>query len=231
MKMTLQRGVWMLFACSIVLTGVGRAEIASLDEMERVCKNWLAYVVREQGDWAGVTDPMITDVHQLTDRGRILGRIFDIYPTGFIAIPIIKELPPIKAYSDVTQIDLSRKGGLPQLLRETLGRSTQIFIDKYGSLEQTRSRHETTIFGWEHYDAWERHLGSQEEYLEYIANNQHRFETVGPLLGEMRWRQGPPFNNFCPVGSTGQRCPPGCITITVAQIMKYYNWPPHSFGE
>ncbi len=52
--------------------------------------------------------------------------------------------------------------------------------------------------------------------------------AVPPLLGNIKWDQGAPYNNFCPVintPNTGDRAAVGCVATAMAQLMKYYNWP------
>jgi len=58
--------------------------------------------------------------------------------------------------------------------------------------------------------------------------------AVPPLLGNIKWDQGAPFNNFCPVintPNTGDRAAVGCVATAMAQVMKYYNWPVTGTGS
>ena len=51
--------------------------------------------------------------------------------------------------------------------------------------------------------------------------------AVSPLLGEIAWGQGSPYNDFCP-GDDNESCysyPAGCVATAMAQIMKYYRYP------
>lgn len=47
---------------------------------------------------------------------------------------------------------------------------------------------------------------------------------VPPLLGELRWGQGTPYNVALP-SKEGKRVIVGCVPLTMAMIMKYHNWP------
>lgn len=50
--------------------------------------------------------------------------------------------------------------------------------------------------------------------------------TVNPLLGNIKWNQGDPFNLLCPFDVTeNERTVTGCVATAVAQIMNYYKWP------
>ena len=50
--------------------------------------------------------------------------------------------------------------------------------------------------------------------------------VVSPLLDSIKWGQENPFNLLCPYDSRTQRnSVTGCVATTMAQLMKYYEWP------
>ncbi|MEI6753128.1 MAG: thiol protease/hemagglutinin PrtT [Paludibacter sp.] len=57
--------------------------------------------------------------------------------------------------------------------------------------------------------------------------------SVAPLLGDIKWNQGSPYNNLCPFapGSTTTRCVTGCVATAMAQVMGYYKWPVSGIGS
>ena len=73
------------------------ASVASSEEMELVCRNWLSQVVYDKGDWAGEINPDISKAEELVQDGQVLGRCFAIAPIGYVLVPVLKELPSIKA--------------------------------------------------------------------------------------------------------------------------------------
>ena len=54
-------------------------------------------------------------------------------------------------------------------------------------------------------------------------------EQVGPLL-TTEWGQDKPFNNKCPEWE-GERCITGCVAVTTAQAMRYYQYPDSAKGN
>jgi len=56
--------------------------------------------------------------------------------------------------------------------------------------------------------------------------------SVSPLLGGIKWDQGSPYNNLCPIinDSTSERAATGCVATAMAQVMKYYSWPVSGTG-
>jgi hypothetical protein len=63
-----------------------------------------------------------------------------------------------------------------------------------------------------------------------------RAYTTGTVLMTTKWNQWAPYNNMCPIISVnlsdpyGGRAPTGCVATSVAQIMKYHNWPAQGTG-
>lgn len=58
-------------------------------------------------------------------------------------------------------------------------------------------------------------------------------ESVSPLLGNIKWNQGSPYNQLCPVinNTTGEKAVVGCVATGMAQVMKYYQWPVQGIGS
>lgn len=48
--------------------------------------------------------------------------------------------------------------------------------------------------------------------------------TVSPLLGDIAWDQGTPYNNQCPTFTNGQALT-GCVATAMAQVIRYYQFP------
>ena len=52
---------------------------------------------------------------------------------------------------------------------------------------------------------------------------------AGPLM-TTTWGQSPLYNDLCPE-FYGVRCEAGCVATSMAQIMKYWNWPDVGVGQ
>lgn len=69
---------------------------------------------------------------------------------------------------------------------------------------------------------------SWTNYIDNIPTAKQRSSTttsVAPLLSTI-WNQSPLYNDSCPGGSVT-----GCVATTMAQIMKYWNYPAHGMGS
>ncbi len=219
-----------------------RAERATLQEMELVCQNWLSYMVHQKGAWAGEVDPQIVNVDQIFEDGTLVGRCFSIAPNGFAVVPILKELPPIKAYSEGCRLSVNDEGGLALLLREVLLDRVRLFTRVYGSLDAVQPQIGDVLLGRGHRALWEQFSKSKQDFEADLAQGKFGLLTeAGPLL-TTSWHQYGPYNGMCPAGD--QSCivcpngkPPtfpckvGCVATATAQILRYWSWPPSGTGS
>lgn len=219
-----------LFLIGFFGAAPARAEKVSAAEMEQACQNWLKYVVINSGSWAGSNSPqIINDKPIYSDEGILVGRCFNIDPVGFVVVPVLRELPPIKAYSDENNLDIDAHDGMAAMLREILNDKSKMYRDFYGSLDAKQPRQGKKLIDPDHRDQWDIFAQPTQDFNSTLEGNSSMrdVQSVGPLL-TTTWHQGYPYNNFCPIGDGG-RCVVGCVATASAQIMWYWQWPP--FGE
>lgn len=140
------------------------AERATLEETEQVCRNWLSYMVFQRGAWGGDTKPEIVEEKEIVDEDKVLAWCFSIAPRGYIAVPILKELPPIMAYSEEYRLDVDQREGFPQLLREVLLDRLGRYVKIYGSLDAVQPPTGDVLLGRGHKAEWNRFLKSNQEF-------------------------------------------------------------------
>lgn len=76
---------------------------------------------------------------------------------------------------------------------------------------------------------WRNTISYHNKRLVNRSQNDGR-EPIDPLLST-KWGQDFPFNNYCPTDCQGKKCPIGCVTTAIAQIMNYWEWPQKGYGE
>ena len=205
------------------------AELATGQEMEQVCKNWLSYISYQKGDWAGETNPEIISVDNIEVDGRLLGRCYSISPIGYVIVPVMKDLSPIKAYSLENNLDIYETDGVAALLRDVLSNRAEVFEEYYGDISAVQTDKEERLFGSSQRLLWDKYTEAEVEFRGGLAkNNKDGDVQVGPLL-TTAWHQGGPFYNYCPYGDGG-RCVVGCVATAAAQIQWYHQWPPAGFN-
>jgi hypothetical protein len=57
--------------------------------------------------------------------------------------------------------------------------------------------------------------------------------AISPLLGSIKWDQGSPYNDLCPVVDSinGGKAVTGCVATGMAQVMRYHKWPVQGTGS
>lgn len=83
------------------------------------------------------------------------------------------------------------------------------------------------ILGWlELYNAAYAQLGNAEKTVTEpkLLTKTNFPASVSPLLGNICWDQGEPYNNTCPLYK-GERCVTGCVATAMAMILKYHEYP------
>lgn len=214
-------GVWLLII-PLVFNSVASATVATEQEMETVCKNWLKLIVYDDGAWSGSENPIISSVEPLIINDTLVGRVFYIEPSGFIVVPVLKEMNPIMAYSTKSTLDLERSDGLAKLIKDELRFKTDVFKVQFGGLDIKQSESGRVIFPETNRKLWDRYLLGNEKFSESVKIGE-RSQTI-PLLTTL-WDQDEPYNHQCPLGYFVERTAAGCVPIAMAQIMKYNEWP------
>ena len=221
-----------LLAVALVsVSGVETAfcELATETEARIVAENWLSLVVHEIGGWDGTATPRLGDGQEIIVGGTPLGWAYAVEPRGHVLVPALKELPPVKSYSDECDLDVTETSGYPLLVREVLESRARTFTKLYGALD-AKAPSGGRAPGSRARAVWERLSVDPASFLSSLESEGERDRTqVGPLLTSS-WHQSAPYNNFCPMGDGG-RCVVGCVATAAAQVLHYYEWPVHGYGD
>ena len=152
---------------------------------------------------------------QTENDGTVDFYVFDMSPAkGFVIISADDQLMPVIGYSFECNFKLPTKN-----------RAVQTWMNHAG----------THI-----YSAIQRHTmanakisGQWSAYLQGVkpAGAKSTGTGVSPLLST-NWDQEPYYNQLCPYSTTdSQRTLTGCVATTMAQIMKYWNYPQQGIGS
>ncbi|MDH3890150.1 MAG: C10 family peptidase [candidate division Zixibacteria bacterium] len=213
-------------ACLVIgLAATTLAERATVLEADMVSQNWLSYIVNQKGDWAGNSAPEISRMEEIMENDTLVGYLYHIKPTGYIVVPLLKELAPVKVTSEENGIDITEQGGMAALIREGLIDAVRAFDYLYGNLDASLPPTGEVSFGREYRAQWDRYAVTADEFESSLKNgSRDTLVSVGPLLTS-RWHQGYPYNMYCPQGDGGQ-CVVGCVATATAMILDYHEWPP-----
>ncbi len=212
----------------VILTAtVAHAELATSEEMRNVCTNWLTHTVAATGAWAGEASPTIADAEDVIVDGTLLARCYSVDPVGYVLVPVLKELPSVKAYSDESNLDIHAADGMALLLRQVLQDRVSLYLEVYGDLEVSQPPQGEVLYGRANRESWDVFSASPAEFAAMSARGAvGTRDAAGPLLGGISWHQWSPYNNYCPPGT-----PVGCVATATAQIMAYWRWPTEGTGS
>lgn len=228
---TVRLSIIAICLCLIIFLFIPRihAETAAVDEMNLVCNNWLTKIVFEKGQWAGQFNPKVANIVDIEENDTLLALCYNIDPDGFIIVPVLKNLPPVKVYTDEGNFNPDDPG-FPQMIKEVLLDRTRVYVNRYGSLEALQPEEGDIFLDKRHREQWDNYTVPEAVFSRQLNKSVTATdETVGPLL-TTRWHQNAPYNNYCPMGDGG-RTVVGCVATAAAQIFAYYQWPPSGEGS
>ena len=75
-----------------------------------------------------------------------------------------------------------------------------------------------------------RTFASEDGSFTFTIPERRNVETsnvpaIPPLLGDIAWNQGTPYNNYCPDFSDGEKCVTGCVATALARVMREHRLP------
>ena len=68
-------------------------------------------------------------------------------------------------------------------------------------------------------------LKALNEYKQLKASPSRTAAAVSPLLGNIQWNQGFPYNCYCPKYDGTNQAATGCVATAMAQVMGYWKYP------
>ncbi len=175
------------------------------DEAKLVSVNWLKF------DKSSVT---VKSVEPIIYKDVKVGYLVNLSPEGFIIVPDVKLLSPIKFWSK--KGTFRKEGFLLDVLEEMYIAKMGV---KRGDLSESKEQ-----------PAWAWLEGRKAIPLEEV-----RTVEKSPLI-TTKWNQDDPYNKYCPqVNGAPPECngkaPAGCAAIATAQIMRYYRCPITGVGS
>lgn len=190
------------------------ARPVSPDEAKTVAKNYLDYIIKNDGSWGSYEKAECAAIEPIFVDEVLVGFAVHISPIGFILVSGDDELPPVKAFSK------------DAFFAQDANEFYQWVCNELKELI-TVLRTETTskpIFEQTNKNLWNRFLKNKGESSSFIS------AVPAPCLTTTVWDQMDPYNLLCPEWN-GEKCPVGCVATATAQVMKYWNYPPQGTGS
>ncbi len=219
----MHRTLWsaVCFAATCLVPSVCLAERATLDEMTRVAENWLKCVAVKEGAWNASTHPKVIGYSDIVQSDTLVGRCFHVSPSGYVVVPVLKELQPVRAFSTGAPLECTGRSRLFSLVTELLAEQARLFVHLYGDLDVVAATVKPMADDARP-DFWAILLEGGGRLEELTCDSSATVDPMIPVL----WSQWAPFNARCPVGCGGDRCAVGCVAVAAGQVMRYHEWPP-----
>ncbi len=222
----------------------------SKETAQQVAEKFMQHHVATHGDWAGTTNPFVTDVEEVKYENAPLAYNVKVSPAGHLLIPSHDEFSPVLLYSttsDFIPTRINEKHSIeswiiPEIsliykkISQTVVASAQAANLGVVPSVQAADFGETKVA-----KAWRWLKGTPPSSVDAGSSTGAAtlatplaVTVVAPLLS-VAWDQPSPFNNYTPNYSCSQtgngRAYTGCVATAMAQLMKYWNWPDSGVGS
>jgi len=218
-RITLLFFIFFIFSSSWLFS-----RVITKTEVETAAINWVKLENNLKNLRLNKFDVHISAIRELIYRDTLIGYIVDLEPKGFILVPAVSELSPVKFISFSGDYDAIEKHPFIETLKyrlyftvTNLGYFRGDFLktsDLVPSEVDTNQKEKNEA-------AWEKLLS--EDFLPETYLSATSLNSVSPMLTS-KWTQTHPYNAYAPE-IDGQHCPVGCGNVSPAQVMYYWKYP------
>ena len=224
------------FAAMLLITPA-MAKTVTMEEAINVANNWIAQTIRQKGDWGGSDTAVTGQVQELKRGHRTLGYFCPVLPKGYIIISLRKELAPVKACSETSNLNLDCDDVVLKLIKDNMERTINRIEKEVGPVKSVRKQDLNKLLEIDYSPSWaklSKDVMVFEQELDSIVSASNY--TEGEVLNTPNWHQGDPYNRKCPAPPDGDDCTEphcvvGCVATAAAQIMRHWHWPPRGVGS
>lgn len=213
------------------------AQPVTADDARAVAQNWIALKIQQQGNWGGSPTAQMGEIQEFKLGERVIGYFCPVQPQGFLVISLRRELAPVKAYSDTSNLDPDSKEGLTDLIKLQMAEILDYIDINAGSVGSVSSTEVTPLMEFNYLASWDvldtgaSTFENQVQSIQAESNYQQ-----GGILLPTQWHQGNPYYNEVPSPTPSMpcknaHCAVGCTATAGAQVMKFWDWPPSGVGS
>jgi len=220
-----------LLAALLICVSSALAETVDRDEALAIAENWIELIVYYQGDWGGSPAAHVTEIREFMQEDRLLGYFCRVEPQGYIVVSLLKGLAPVKSFSATSNLDPDATKGPTDLIKYKMTLMQQMVEEKLGPVGGVKADDLKNITEIDYFPAWESLTLDKAIFTERITADADKANyQARDVMLTTSWRQGDPYNLYCPASPPGLcadgRCPVGCVATASAQILRHWSWPP-----
>ena len=210
-------------------------QIVTKEEASVIAKNWIYIIIDQYGSWGNYEHATPGMIQKIELGEKHIGYYCQVNPVGFMVISLRKELAPVKAYSEKSNLDILSENGLPQLIKGCLYGIINSIENKIGSINKIPSKNLISILEINYTQAWNNvynYLPGTYKPKPDKSGSDGNYQ-MGDILLSSNWHQREPYNDQCNNMGCSWACNSntnalvGCVATAGAQIARYWNWPPY----
>lgn len=213
----------------ILLLGFSVVAWAGDVDSNRACnaaRNWITQVVHAYGSWGGASNPSISGAETLVFNGVVVGYNFTVSPKGHVIVSARDDIPAVKLYSDTSTLSL---------LQADMQEQIDWIAEEIFQVGDAIDTHGFELSPINHSQNPDRNLWvsldkAHQDFALSVGQDTNQAVSYGPLLAST-WNQPNPYNQECPLSSSGCRTIVGCVATAASQIMKYWKYPSAGQGS
>ncbi|GEM_PF-6531086 len=139
------------------------------------------------------------------------------YPNGFEVLPGDKRFPIKIAFNDSCGLDMENLNDAQKMWFDHM--SEEIYYVKKDTIQNEYCK------VWDSLDKKKKYIHTKGSGGWIYHNTRSTSSTTGKNhLLTISWKQGDPYNQFCPFKSTGSsKCPVGCTIVAGGMLLDYLN--------
>lgn len=215
-----------------MLVVTANADIASKEQAHRIADNWINTIIYYTGSWGGEAKAEVASVQEFRRDERLLGYLCEIHPRGFILVSLYEGLAPVKSFSPSSNLEYESDEGPVGLLKDSMSGILDSLQARTGNLGSAMVELIRTNVDIDYFPAWEWLDQDPILFSSNLLSDDGRSNYLsGDSLLSSAWHQGDPYYRQCPAPPQGSTCTEphcavGCVATAMAQIMRYWAWPP-----
>jgi hypothetical protein len=244
-RLNLLRRLIMVAGCVLFFAPWAWSGSVAQPSAREVAQGQVRHHIAIFGSWNGSTSPVVGNHEALSRGSKLIGYHFPVLPSGYIIVAADDLLSPVPFYSTRSSFDQGRSKN-PLALEswmvarlnakaETASQLHKRAASSDGDAAVTASP--SRIKGaWTYFNRLGSDMTDAENDRGLTAGSTLEGEqilrgaTVSPLLATV-WGQDTPYNSAAPDDAcTGGHTLTGCVATAWAQVLKYWQWPPHDVG-
>jgi len=201
--------------------GTSLADWITPEQAEAAARHWLRFEARQQ---KFAEPPELTELVYWEMEGETVAYVASFEPGGFMVLPLVSELAPVKYISFTADFEVMRDHPFLMTMAHRYRRTLAYLGYTAATMDGRKAIRPLADV--------DRRIRSNETVwnllLEKDGLGLKVDKDVGPMLTS-HWDQGHPFNLYTPSVS-GQQTLTGCSATSQAQLMNYWAYPAEGQG-